>query len=52
MVSTEYDYVVVIDNDSVWVEHIDGTYIDSFDKFGYHLLVDVFNYFGINARYC
>lgn len=52
MLETESDYEVIVDNDSVWIENYDGEYVDSFDNFGYHLLVDVFNHFGIEARFC
>jgi|AntRauTorcE11897_2_1112592.scaffolds.fasta_scaffold13382_2 hypothetical protein len=46
------NYEIVVDNDSVWVLNKNGEYIDSFDKYGYHLLVEIFNYIGIDARYC
>ena len=47
------NYYVTVDNDSVWVsKKSDDEFYISFDKFGYHLLVDVFNYFGIEADYC
>ena len=46
------DYEVVVDNDSVWIENENGEYVDTFYDFGYHLLVKIFNYVGINARHC
>ena len=52
MLRTEFDYKVIVDNDSVWVESGDGTYIDSFSKYGQDLLVELFNLIGIKAEHC
>ena len=46
------NYVVWVDNDSVWVDkENDEDFYMSFDKFGYHLLVEIFDYLGINGQY-
>ena len=46
-------YYITVDNDSVWVEKKgDPEFMVSFDKFGYHLLVEVLNYFDIDTNYC
>jgi hypothetical protein len=51
-------YAVVVDNDSVWVEdktkdeETEDVYVGSFSEFGYHLLVQIFRYLGLDADYC
>ena len=50
-------FELTIDNDSVFLtfndeEDYDERTILSFDEFGYHLLVDVFNAVGIPADFC
>ena len=51
MLRTEDDYKVIFDNNSVWVESDDGTYIDSFSKYGQDLLVELFNLIGIKVEH-
>jgi len=47
-------YRVVVDNDSVWVEDkdLDGAVYHTFSEYGYHLLVQAFQFLGFDADYC
>lgn len=46
-------YAVVVDNDSVWVEDKEKhECIHDFREYGYHLLLQVFVYLGLDADYC
>lgn len=46
-------YRIVIDNDSVWVEDKNnGIIVYDFEEYGYHLLHQVLNEFGIEAKLC
>jgi hypothetical protein len=58
IMSDKNRYKIVVDNDSVWVEDTtkdaerEDTSIGHFTEFGYYLLVEVFQYLGLNAELC
>lgn len=47
-------YLVVIDNDAVWVtdKDNDGEMVHEFHEFGYYLLQQVFEHLGMDAEFC
>ena len=52
MLKENDNYHVGVDNDYVWVEDKNGKFVESFNKYGFHLLVEIFNFIGIEADYC
>ena len=58
IMSDKKRYAIVVDNDSVWVtdttrdEEVEDTTVGNFTESGYYLLVEVFQYMGLNAELC
>jgi hypothetical protein len=58
IMSDKSKYKIVVDNDSVWVEDTtkdaekEDINIGDFTENGYYLLVEVFQYLGLNAELC
>lgn len=50
----DYQYKIVIDNDSVWVETVGDNpeCVHTFDSYGQNFIHAVLNDMGINASYC
>ena len=44
-------YNIVIDNDSVWVED-DGIIVGEFTEYGQYLILELFQYLGLDADLC
>ena len=46
-------YLIFVDNDDVSVSIKEtGEVVHSFEEFGYHLLVEVFQFLGLDAEFC